>query len=235
MEGQHASQSRKVRRAAASVGLAAVLLAVLLGCSSGPSRSGLAPSAPGAPAAGAAPRATWSVVRCSAPALPAGWTWYRDARYPFRIAAPPLWRIGTFEYTPDGSNLGAASPAYTHVVDFLGPGSPGQAASSGKDRFDGFAPVIIIDVGVGPRARIDGVTQNPTFHAQPAPVCLGGTPVTLYAFTSIDGGTMRFALLPLGPQGYPYAFTVASHADTAVGDGQRFLTMLATFSRVAAG
>ena len=60
-------------------------------------------------------------------------------------------------------------------------------------------------------------------------------PVTRYTFNSIDRGVERSALLPAGPHGYPYAFTVASHADTAMGDGQLFLTVLATFGPVAGG
>jgi hypothetical protein len=231
MGRHHTGQNRMVQRAVV-VGLAAALLSVLMSCSSGPSTSRLAHSsehsqgAPAPTAAGAAPTATAS-VRCSAQALPSGWMWYRDARYPFRIAAPPLWRGGAFEYVPDGSDLGAASPSYIHVVDFFGPGSPGQAASSGMERFDTFPPVITIEVGVGSQARINGFTS---WDTQPAPICIGSTPVTLYVF---HGGEELSALLPAGPQGYPTVFTVAGDNPTV--DDQLFLTMLPTFSVVAGG
>ena len=235
MERHHTERNRNVQRVVA-VGLAAALLSVLMSCSSGPSTSGLAHSseqtqgAPGSTGAGAAPTVTPG-ARCSAQALPVGWTWYRDARYPFRIAAPPLWRSGAFEYVPDGSNLGLSSPSYTYVVDFFGPGSPGKAASNGMERFDTFPPVITIEVGVGSQARIDVFTTQPTnFLAQPTPVCIGNTPVILYVF---HGGEEMAALLPSGPQGYPHAFTVAGDNPTVY--NQLFLTMLPTFSVVAGG
>jgi hypothetical protein len=234
MGRHHSGQTRMVQRTAV-IGLATALLSVLMSCSSGPSASGLAHSTKHSQVAlgptgtsATAPEAT--SVLCSAHALPQGWTWYRDARYPFQIAAPPQWRSGAFEYVPDGSDLGAASPSYSHVVDFFGPGSHGQAASNGMERFDGFPPVITIEIGVGSQARIDGFTQNVVFLAQPTPVCIGSTPVTLYVF---HGGEELAALLPAGPQGHPYAFSVAGD-NTTVYD-QLFLTMLPTFSAAAGG
>jgi hypothetical protein len=118
-----------------------------------------------------------------------------------------------------------------HVVDLFGPGSGGQAASSGKDRYDTFAPVIQIDLGVGEQAAllIDGFTQNPGFHAQPTSICIGDAPVNEYVFTNDEGDVERAALLPVGPQGYPCAFLVASHAETAARDAELFLSVLNTF------
>jgi hypothetical protein len=217
------------RRAA---GLSAALLIVLMGCNAGQPRSDTPHSGQGAPRSttdGGVPTATGS-VQCQAHALPQGWTWYRDARYPFRVAIPPTWRTGAFEYIPDGSGVDA-SPSHVHVVDLFGPGSGGQAASSGKNRYDTFAPVIQIDLGAGEQAPllIDGFTQNLAFHAQPTPVCVGDTPVTVYVFANDEGDVERAALLPAGPQGYPCAFVVASHAETAVRDAELFLTVLNTF------
>lgn len=239
------SQTRRLRTAAglgAMVGLLSV--SVLMGCSPGQTTasshltsSGHSTAQPAATLGAPMATATWS-VHCtpSQALLPKGWSWYRDARYPFQVAAPPTWRIGTFEYTPDGSNLGTASPSYSHVVDFFGPGSVGQASSSGKQRNDTSPPVITIEVGIGPEARIGGWAQDAAFQAQPAPVCINRTPVTLYRFMSpfVDarGGGLG-ALLPNGPHGYPYAFSVASPTDTVARDESLFLTMLATFGSVA--
>jgi hypothetical protein len=143
--------------------------------------------------------------------------------------------MGTFEYVPDGSGLGDASPSYVHVVDFFGPGSLGQAASSGKMRFDTFSPVLTIEVGPGEQVKADGFASGrfPNFHAQPAPVCIGSTPVTFYLFTNTEGDVERVAVLPSGPQGGPYTFLVASNATTAAGDGVVFLTVLGTFGPLA--
>jgi hypothetical protein len=214
-----------------AAGLGAALLLVLLGCSVDQSTGGPPHSSQGAPrstADGGAPTATGS-VQCHAHALPQGWTWYRDVRYPFRVAVPPTWRTGAFEFVPDGSGVDA-SPSHVHVVDLFGPGSGGQAASSGKNRYDTFAPVITIDLAAGEQASlIDRFTQNAGFHAQPTPVCVGDTPVTVYVFTNDEGDVERAALLPVGPQGYPCAFEVASHAETAARDAELFLTVLNTF------
>jgi hypothetical protein len=241
---------RKWSKLRLAVGLVAVLLSALTGCSPDSLTSGSPPlhsnlDTPGPTGAAVAPAPTvtavvptpiWN-VRCTAHALPRGWTWYRDARYPFRVAVPPTWRPGSFAYVPDGSGLGAASPSYIHVVDFFGPGSDGQAQSNGgKDRFDISPPVIIIEAGVGLQARLDGFTQNAAYHAQPTPVCVGGTPVTLYVYTYVatdeEGSVGRAALLPAGPQGFPYTFTAFSRAGTAARDGALFLTMLGTFGPV---
>jgi hypothetical protein len=236
MRCQHSGANRMAQRAAA-VGLSSVLLSMLMSCSLSPATSGLAQSTtqsqsgPGSTLASSTSTATAS-VHCSAYALPAGWTWYQDVRYPFRIAVPPQWRSGAFEYVPDGSDLGTASPTYTHVVDFFGPGSHGQAASNGMERFDTFPPVITIEVGVGSEARSNALAQNSDFVAQPTPVCLGSTPVTLYAF---HGGEELEAVLPTGPQGYPCTFTVAGQPDNPTPDDQLFLRVLATYAPGAAG
>ncbi|HEX8037070.1 MAG TPA: hypothetical protein VF510_24655 [Ktedonobacterales bacterium] len=227
----HLQRGREVRLAA---GLVAALMCVLMGCTPGeltssPPQSGQ--SARASTPVSATPTATWN-VQCTAQGLPQGWTWYRDARFPFRVAAPPTWRMGAFEYVPDGSGLGAASPSYVHVVDFFGPGSLGQARSSGKMRSDGSPPLITIEVGPGEQAIADGYASGrfPASHAQPTPVCIGSIPVTVYLFTNSEGGNVvQVAVLPAGPQGSSYVFTVASNAETAARDGQLFLTMLGTF------
>ncbi len=221
-----------------ATGLVVALLSVLLGCSLGPTSSPVhvVTSTPG-PASEVSTSTVTGTASCAPrSALPQGWTWYEDARYPFRVAAPPTWRTGSFEYTPSGDGLGTASPEYSHVVDFFGPESVGQSlASGGKDRADTSSPVITITVGVGQDARIDGFTQNAAFHAQPTPVCVGGALLALYVFTNSQGDVERAALLPSGPDGYAYAFLVASQAGTAARDGQIFLTALGTFGDVAGG
>ena len=179
------------------------------------------------------PIATWN-GQCATRALPQGWTWYQDARYPFRVAAPPTWRTGSFEYIPDGSGA-LTSPSRIHVVDFFGPGSVGQARANGVMRSDTFAPVITIEVSVGSAARPPdfGVGQLANWRAQPTPICVGATPVTLYLFSNSEGDVERAAVLRDGPQGHACTFTVASHAATAARDGQLFATLLATYSATA--
>jgi hypothetical protein len=124
-----------------------------------------------------------------------------------------------------------------HVVDLFGPESDGRAAASGKNRYDSFDPVITIDLAAGEQAPffVDGFTQNPSFHAQSTPVCVGDTPVTEYVFTNDEGDVERAALLPVGPHGHPCAFEVASHAETASRDAELFLTVLNTFDQAIAG
>ncbi|HEU5349577.1 MAG TPA: hypothetical protein VFU63_13280 [Ktedonobacterales bacterium] len=175
-------------------------------------------------------------IRCGVQALPQGWTWYQDPQYSFRIATPPSWRTGAFAYLPDGSSDPVNSPSHIHVVDFFGPGSVGQATSSGKMRSDTFPPVITIeiDVGQGTRPASFGSGQLSNWHAQPIPVCIGSVPATQYVFSNGEGDVERAVVLDTGPRGYPYTFQVASHADTAVRDGQFFLTALATFSPLPA-
>lgn len=223
-------------KSALAVGLIATLLSVLLGCSTGQPVSSTPPSnhgVAGSTIGGAVPTATWS-IQCTAQALPQGWTWYQDTRYPFHLAVPPTWRTGTFEYIPDGSGLDA-SPSRIHVVDLFGPESQGQAESSGKMRSDTSPPVITLEVGVGQQTRSDDFASGrfPNFHAQPAPACVGGIPVTQYQFTNDEGDVERVAVLSPGPQGYPYTFTVASHASTTTRDIALFLTVLSTFSPLA--
>jgi hypothetical protein len=64
----------------------------------------------------------------------------------------------------------------------------------------------------------------------------GGTPLTLYVYTYVatdeEGSVEQAALLPAGPQGFPYTFTVFSRTSTAARDGALFLTMLGTFGSV---
>jgi hypothetical protein len=135
-----------------------------------------------------------------------------------------------FEFIPDGSGVDT-SPSHVHVVDLFGPGNDGQAAASGKNRYDTFSSVIHIDLGVGEQAPliIEGFTQNLSFHAQPTPACIGSTPVTVYVFTNDEGDVERAALLLVCPQGYPCSFLVASHAETVARDAEIFLSVLNTF------
>jgi hypothetical protein len=133
---RHADNGRALRIAAAA-GLETLFLGMLMGCGSGQPTSSTASSSRSTAeptAAIAAPTATWS-VQCPAHALPQGWTWYRDVSYPFRLAVPPTWRTGTFEYIPDGSGR-EDSPSHIHVVDLFGPESVGQDESTGKMRSD---------------------------------------------------------------------------------------------------
>lgn len=230
---------RKAWAAKLVIGLvvAMLLTPVLVGCGAAQPLGG----------SGATGRATASMppatvtpvignIRCGVQALPQGWTWYQDTQYAFRIAAPPSWRTGAFEYVPDGSNDPVASPSHIHVVDFFGPGSVGQATSSGKMRSDIFPPVITIeiDIGQGMRPANFGSGQLSNWHAQSAPVCIGSVPATQYVFSNAEGDVERAVVLNMGPRGYPYTFEVASPADTAARDGQLFLTALATFSPLPA-
>ena len=224
-----------------AIGLAVALLVVLAGCdvgesvsrasntgqgTPGPTPGGLAPTAT---TANVTPIATAS-VHCEARALPQGWSWYQDARYSFRLAVPPGWRTGSFEYIPDGSNV-LTSPSHIHVVDFFGPESDGQSASSGKMRSDTFTPVIIIEVDVGSGTSHTpygtGVMSN--WYAQTTPICIGKTPITPYLFTNVEGVAWA-AVFPAGPHGYRYEFSVASGPDTATRDGIYFQAALATFT-----
>lgn len=225
-------------------GLAAAMLIVLAGCGAAqPSNAARASGqstpvpigervTPSATVARTLPTATGS-TRCGVKPLPTNWTWYQDAHYSFRIAAPPTWRTGAFEYIPDGSDA-LTSPSHIHVVDFFGPGSIGQATSSGKMRSDTFAPVITIetDVGQGTSPPAYGSGSLANWQAQPGHVCIGGIPATQYVFSNEQGDVERAVVLHSGPGGYAYDFVVASHADTALRDGQFFLTALATFSAV---
>ena len=222
--------------------LLAALLAALAGCgisgataatsqshqdTPGPT---VGPIIPTATPIKATPIATWN-GRCQAGALPQGWTWYQDASLAFHIATPPSWRTGSFEYIPDGSGA-LSSPSRVHVVDFFGPGSVGQARSSGKMRSDTFPPVITIevDVGSGTQPVPYGAGSLSNWRAQSTPICVGKTPVTLYLFSNSEGDVERAAVLHAGPRGYAYTFEVASHAATATRDGQYFVTSLATFA-----
>ncbi|HEY7341768.1 MAG TPA: hypothetical protein VH591_12865 [Ktedonobacterales bacterium] len=224
-----------------AIGLAVALLFVLAGCDVGASVSRVSQrgqETPGPTPGGLIPTATTANitpiatanVQCKVRALPQGWSWYQDARYSFRLAVPPGWRTGSFEYVPDGSNV-LTSPSHIHVVDFFGPGSVGQATSSGKMRGDGFSPVITIEVDVGsltsPTPYGTGVMSN--WYAQTTPVCIGKIPITPYLFTNVEGVAWA-AVLPTGPGGYPYAFSVASDPATATRDGIFFQAALATFT-----
>jgi hypothetical protein len=222
--------------------LVVVMVSILSGCGASVATGGASQSHKNTPettVASMAPTVTSTAARsgqCQAQGLPQGWTWYQDARYPFRVAAPPVWHAGAFEYIPDGSGA-LSSPSRIHVVDFFGPGSAGQARSSGEMRSDTFPPVITIEVSVGSGARPPdfGSGQLANWHAQSTPVCIGQTPVTLYVFSNSEGDVERAAVLRAGPQGYACTFTVASHAGTAARDGQFFMTMLATFGSSTGG
>ena len=238
---EHLRRSRAERIAAE---LAMALLFVLAGCSFDPSASTTLhgnrdPGTPGPTPGGLAPTATTAnitpiataSVQCGVQALPSGWTWYQDARYSFRLAVPPGWRTGSFEYIPDGSNV-LTSPSHIHVVDIFGPESDGQATSSGKMRSDGFPPVITIevDVGSGTRPTPYGTGVMSNWSAQTTPVCIGKTPITPFLFTNDEGDVEWAAVLPAGPHGYLCEFSVASSADTATRDGMYFQTALTTFT-----
>lgn len=216
--------------------LAIALLAALAGCGAGvaagvgPQSRQNTPEATPADVASTVTATATSSGKCQAQPLPQGWTWYQDAHFPFRVGAPPTWRTGAFEYIPDGSGA-LGSPSRTHVVDFFGPGSVGQASASGVMRNDTFPPVITIEVSVGSATRPPdfGVGQLANWGTQSTPICIGATPVTLYLFSNSEGDVERAAVLRAGPAGYAYTFTVASHAGTAARDGQIFATALATF------
>lgn len=213
------------------------LVSVLVGCSAGQPATSVPQSGQGGQrsvADGTVPTATQS-LHCSVHALPQGWTWYQDTRVPFRVAVPPHWRTGAFEYIPDGSGVDT-SPSHTHVVDLFGPESDGQAASSGKMRYDTFGPVITIETGYDAQELANGLAAGEfgtSWHAQPAPVCVGTTGVTEYLFTNDEGDVERVAVLATGPnapQGSPWTFEVASNASTATRDAEYFLTVLSTFN-----
>lgn len=172
---------------------------------------------------------------CNAQSLPQGWSWYRDARYPFRMAVPPGWRTGAFEYIPDGSGS-LSSPSHIHVVDLFAPESVGLATSSGKQRND-TGPLIAIEVDVG-----SGTTPPPfgsgsltNWYKQTFSLCVGATPIMPYLFTNSEDDVEWAAVLPAGPKGFTYNFNVASHAATATRDGMFFQTALATFGPMPNG
>lgn len=227
-----------------AIGLAVALLFVLVGCSFDQSASTTLhgsrdPGTPGPTPGGLAPTATstnvtpiaTANVQCETRALPQGWSWYQDARYFFRLAVPPGWRTGSFEYIPDGSNT-LTSPSHIHVVDLFGPGSDGQSTSNGKMRSDGFPPVITIelDVGSGTSSTPYGTGVMSNWYAQTTPICVGKTPITPYLFTNDEGDVEWAAVLPAGPHGYACEFNVASGPDTATRDGVYFQAALATFT-----
>ncbi len=245
-EGAGVKRARHGWAKGLAAGLAVAMVFVLAGCGFGQSVSNAlcneqstpGPTAdclaPTATTANVAPIATAS-VQCKAKALPSGWTWYTDAHYLFRLAVPPGWRTGSFEFVPDGSNQPVTSPSHIHVVDLFGPGSIGIASSSGKQRNDTFSPVIVLEVDVGsgtsPTAFGSGMLSN--WHAQTTPICIGNTPITPYLFTNDEGDVEWAAVLPTGPLGYAYTFEVASDAATATRDGMLFQAALATFTPTA--
>lgn len=257
MRQSHQSHRSRQRRSSRVAGLLALLAALTLaltalaGCGGPSAANGEAsqgqqnqqnqntpgptpgPMIPTATPIHPTPIATWN-GQCATRALPQGWTWYQDARYPFRVAAPPTWRSGSFEYIPDGSGA-LSSPSRIHVVDFFGPGSVGKATSSGVMRNDTFPPVITIEVDVGSGASPPnfGTGQLANWRAQSTPVCIGAIAATLYISSNSEGDVGRAAVLRAGPQGHACVFTVASRAATAARDGQLFATLLATYSATA--
>lgn len=220
-------------RMRARVGLAAAMTIVLCSLLAGCAEIGTITSAPNSSKAPATPIPT-EVVHCAAPSLPQGWTWYTDTRYRFRLAVPPGWRTGSFEYILDGSNQ-PDSPSHIHVVDLFGPESIGMPTSSGKQRGDTFSPVMVLEVDVGSGARHPsyGSGSMTNWYAQKKPLCIGTTVITPYLFTNDEGDVEWAVVLPKGPEGYLYDFNVASHADTATRDGMLFQAMLASFTPLA--
>lgn len=217
-----------------AAGLAVVLVCILTGCSAGQPMTSVPQSrrsgGPSPSLGSSVPTATAS-IECSVHAVPQGWASYQDARIPFRVAVPPHWRTGAFEFIPDGSG-DDTSPSHTHIVDLFGPESDGLAASSGKMRFDTIGPVITIEIGYDAQELADGLAAGKflTWHAQPAPVCVGVTGVTEYLFTNTEGDVEMVAVLANGPQGSLWTFEVASHASTATRDAEYFQVVLSTFN-----
>ncbi len=213
--------------------IATAIVCALTGCDFGQPTSDTGRTSVSASHAGATSVATRAGT-CNAQTLPQGWSWYRDARYPFRMAVPPGWRTGAFEYIPDGSGS-LTSPSRIHVVDFFAPESVGLATSSGKQRNDPFPPLITIEVDVGSGARPApyGTGSLSNWSVQPFSFCIGATPIPPYLFTNSEGDVEWAVVLPAGPKGFTYDFNVASSAATATRDGMFFQTALATFTDLA--
>ena len=129
---RHLRQRRTGWMAGPLAAFVVVMVSMLSGCGASVATGGApqsrqntpGPVIPTATPIIATPIATWN-GQCRTREMPQGWTWYQDARYPFHVAAPPVWRTGNAEYIPDGSGA-LSSPSRIHVVDF-GPGSVGQA------------------------------------------------------------------------------------------------------------
>jgi hypothetical protein len=182
----------------------------------------------------ARPTATPTAIHCQAgmPALPQGWSWYHDARYPFQIAFPPGWRSGSFEYTPyyiaNGTANGQPVP-WAHVVDFFPPGGPGVSSSMGKMRGDLVPRVIYIEVD-----EISQAVFHPTgdgWRPDTPQVCLSGTPATVFTGYGYgeEGASAQTMVVQPANQPYPYSFNLHSPAATFPQDSALFADMLRTF------
>jgi hypothetical protein len=176
----------------------------------------------------ARPTATATALNCQmgTPALPQGWSWYHDARYPFQIAFPPGWRSGSFEYTPLYNSNGQPVP-WAHVVDFFPPGSPGLSSSMGKMRGDLVGRVIYVEVDENSQAVFHPSGAN--WRPDTPQVCLSGTPATVFTGYGDGGGIWKAVVVQPANQPYPYSFNVMSSAATTVQDSALFADMLRTF------
>jgi hypothetical protein len=176
--------------------------------------------------------ATATAIQCQPgmSALPQGWSWYHDTRYPFQIAFPPGWRSGSFEYIPEytynGGPVGQPVP-WAHVVDFFPPGSLGQSSSMGKMRGDLVPRVIYIQVNE---------TQQAVFYPGGAgwrpdtpQVCLSGTPATVFTYYGDERGIEKTVVVQRANAPFPYSFNLVSLAATAPQDSVLFADILNTF------
>jgi hypothetical protein len=161
-----------------------------------------------------------SVGQTNPPVGP-GWSWYRDARFPFQLPIPPGWRAGAYV---DGFS---GNQDCQYVVDLLPPVSHGNA---GKGIEEHVPEIITLTIRVAcSEWRLPEDDQH--YMQEPHPITISGAQATLW---DNDGITyiQRAALAHFG--GHQYVFYFA-YGQTSVTPATNAKHELALYLQVLRG
>jgi hypothetical protein len=143
------------------------------------------------------------------PALPSGWTWYHDTRFPFQVPVPPGWRAGGYTVSYSGKD------ECQHNVDVLPPVAQYDPGASGPGPEKGPEYVNIIIPVTCPDWTLPA--DDPQYMLMTQSFTISGTPATLWKSESNDppsGWDDRAAIAHFGGHEYAFIFDSQYTSDT---------------------
>ncbi len=157
------------------------------------------------------------------PPLPHGWTWYRDAKYPFQVPNPPQW-------TPAGFTSADASGNMTYTVYFYSPGRSVHRDDINppehEQRLIGVGLIVAGPTVAPPQAETGSFRWIP----EDARITIDGVATTLYDRVDSaypQGEVDRATNATFG--GHQYVFYMQSTAEQSKADIALFMRMLQGF------
>lgn len=127
----------------------------------------------------------------TASALPAGWTWYHDTRFPFQLPIPPGWHAGAFS---DGPLNNETCGWVVGILPSTEPGPPDKGTLA-------YAPEIIT-LMVNISCREWQPSDDPHFVPEAHSITISGATAILYDNDIPGSGVQRSAVTRFGGHQY---------------------------------